>query len=268
STGDFSGYVRIRGVMASEGVVLGTLLSSAGPTYEWGKEVRSGFVGHYLGGHECDSIHNDSLSYSLLTISQEDLDYAVVQREMKLPADFWSDPKFSAVQDRQYHELHFHLRAARKALENPEIQNSQAVRAAVLEETLELYLRALATLEVGADRRAVLMPNHFQTVRKTEDYLRANSGRPVQLAEIAYQMGVSQTSLNRAFKNTLNMSPIAYLRRWRLTQVRRCITEEAELGTSVSDAAIRFGFWELGRFSGQYKELFGELPSTTLNSGS
>ena len=28
--------------------------------------------------------------------------------------------------------------------------------------------------------------------------------------------------------------------------------------------AADFGFWEFGRFSGQYRRLFGELPSETL----
>ena len=45
---------------------------------------------------------------------------------------------------------------------------------------------------------------------------------------------------------------------------RRALRENAPTATTVTEIATRFGFWQFGRFAGEYKSLFGELPSTTL----
>ena len=264
STGSFHGSVRVRGVMASDGIVLGTLMSADGPTFEWGKEVRTGDVGYYLGGHECDSIHNGSLNYILLTLPFETLAHAASDRELNFPPDFWNNPGFSMTQARRSRELHLFLRTACAALEDHEIHSSNAVRSAVLDECIDRFLGAFSVLEEGNADSIDLSPNHYRAVRTAEDYLRSNSEDAVRLSNLSDETGFSRASLNRAFMHVFDVSPITYLRRWRLSQVRRCLSEEAEIGTSVTRAALRFGFWELGRFSSQYKDLFGELPSMTL----
>jgi AraC-like DNA-binding protein len=44
---------------------------------------------------------------------------------------------------------------------------------------------------------------------------------------------------------------------------RRALREAAP-STSVTDIAMRYGFWQLGRFAVEYKALVGESPSATL----
>jgi Helix-turn-helix domain len=57
-----------------------------------------------------------------------------------------------------------------------------------------------------------------------------------------------------------------YLTLLSLHQVHRELQDADARATTVTDVATRQGFWELGRrFSTSYRELFTELPSTTLH---
>ena len=50
----------------------------------------------------------------------------------------------------------------------------------------------------------------------------------------------------------------------RLQGVRRALRNQRAKDTTVTSVATGYGFYELGRFAGAYKELFGEVPSETL----
>ncbi len=60
------------------------------------------------------------------------------------------------------------------------------------------------------------------------------------------------------------MPPGRFLKLLRLNRVRRDLIRESCAERSVTSLAITHGFTELGRFAGEYRALFGELPSETL----
>ena len=87
---------------------------------------------------------------------------------------------------------------------------------------------------------------------------------PLSLLEVCARLGVAARSLNAFSNAVLGMSAGAYLRRRRLHRVlARLRSGEA---ASVTEAATRHGFWELGRFAAEYGAVFGETPSATLRS--
>jgi len=74
---------------------------------------------------------------------------------------------------------------------------------------------------------------------------------------------VTPRTLQRHFRQFLGQSPIEVLREIRLNCVRRDLLL-AHDGVNVGELASRYGFTHLGRFSGWYRDRFGETPSATL----
>jgi AraC-like DNA-binding protein len=50
----------------------------------------------------------------------------------------------------------------------------------------------------------------------------------------------------------------------RLSETRRALLAARSRLTTVTEIAMCFGFLELGRFSVEYRKVFGESPSQTL----
>jgi AraC-like DNA-binding protein len=152
---------------------------------------------------------------------------------------------------------------ARRLLEKkPElIAHPEVARA--LEQDLT---RALVTcLSIGAHclhlapgrRRAEIM-------RQFEEALAAHSEGVPHLPDLFKAIGVPERTLRACCAEFLGMSPGRYLRLLRLARVRTALCHADAAMVNVSDVARRYGFLQLGRFAAQYRAVFGESPSTTL----
>jgi AraC-like DNA-binding protein len=110
---------------------------------------------------------------------------------------------------------------------------------------------------IARDRHLVLM-------RRFHALLEANPEDPIYLPELSSALGVSARTLRDCCQEHLGMGPKRYLLLRRMHFVRRALMEGSPNTTTVTDSAMRYGFWELGRFAGVYKSVFRESPSTTL----
>ena len=101
-----------------------------------------------------------------------------------------------------------------------------------------------------------------QIADRFEQIARANIAKPASIAELCRNAAVTPRTLSRAFRAIRGMMPYRYLLQLRLSEVRRALSSHSE-AANVTEVATRFGFRELGRFSAQYREAFGESPSDT-----
>ncbi|MFJ8813869.1 AraC family transcriptional regulator [Amycolatopsis thermoflava] len=106
-----------------------------------------------------------------------------------------------------------------------------------------------------------------RVVRLVVDRMEADPGFPHTTASLAKAVGVTDRSLQLAFRKELNLRPMEYLRQVRLRRVHNeLLAAEAET-VSVTEVARKWGFSHVGHFAARYREHFGENPSDTLRRG-
>jgi AraC-like DNA-binding protein len=110
-------------------------------------------------------------------------------------------------------------------------------------------------------------PAGRSAVRAARDYIEANAGQPLTVAEIARAAGVGVRTLQQGFQRTTDMSPMQYLRQVRLREAHRELLSADPAGTSVAEVAARWGFLHQGRFAARYREHYDMLPADTLRRG-
>jgi AraC-like DNA-binding protein len=151
------------------------------------------------------------------------------------------------------------------AQHNPSVLTSHnALRS--LERSLQMVIAmALAQNHPTFSRRyGRTKLSHSFVCRRVEAYLEAHLSEPVYLADLCAATGVSERTLQQVFLECYGVSPLQYLKLRRLNLARQCLRDGTPEQTRVTGVALDCGFWELGRFAADYKALFGESPSHTL----
>lgn len=83
-------------------------------------------------------------------------------------------------------------------------------------------------------------------------------------SELAAALGVTDRWVRAAFHRVFGVSATAYFRARAIDGAHRDLRVAHPGAASVTEVAMRWGFWHLGRFSATYRSYFGEVPSETL----
>jgi AraC family ethanolamine operon transcriptional activator len=133
---------------------------------------------------------------------------------------------------------------------------------------VELVETLLATVRESTDwepaRKELAKQEQSRIVKTAEDYALSHVDSRLYVSDLCKITGVSERTLEYAFKQIMGMTPVAYLIRLRLHRVREALRSATPGSTTVSAVALDWGFWHFGEFSRTYKDCFAELPSETL----
>ena len=114
------------------------------------------------------------------------------------------------------------------------------------------------SVETASDRRS------RGPVDDVIDYVEGHLSEELTAADLARVAGVGVRTLQKWFQAAQGVSPLVYVRNARLDRVHAELTSGSG---SVTESAVRWGFYHAGRFAQQYRERFGELPSETARLG-
>jgi AraC family ethanolamine operon transcriptional activator len=133
---------------------------------------------------------------------------------------------------------------------------------------VEMFEMLLATLRVASEfeptRSDRARQAHSLLVKAAEDFALSRIDKPLFVTDLCTAAGVSERTLEYAFKEVMGLTPVNFLNRLRLHRVRQALLAASHGSSTVSGEALKWGFWHFGEFSRAYKACFGELPSDTL----
>lgn len=155
-----------------------------------------------------------------------------------------------------------HQSTARLAQQAPElIANADVARG--IEQSL-IHAMTLCFQFAGDKDFGCSLRNRSQVMRAFKHFLEECDDTPIYVPELCTKLRIAERTLRTICQEYFGMGPKKYLFLRRMHLARRTLRSSDAETTSVTEVAMRFGFWELGRFSVAYRDLFGELPSVTL----
>jgi len=136
-------------------------------------------------------------------------------------------------------------------------------RRLIEQECIRRFVEVMA--RAGDGNRLECRPtNRERLVRRAEEYMHAYLADPPSVLDLCREVGVSERTLRYAFQEVRGLSPMAYFKAARLNAVREELKAADADAASVHEVARRWGFRHSGEFAADYRRLFGELPSQTL----
>lgn len=104
-----------------------------------------------------------------------------------------------------------------------------------------------------------------QVVSRALEFIDAHKDKVLSIDELCQITFTSRRTLQNCFEQVTGQSPALFLKQLRLNSVRKILAQSEE-PVVISNIAMDWGFWHLSQFSADYKKLFCETPSQTLNS--
>jgi AraC family ethanolamine operon transcriptional activator len=186
-----------------------------------------------------------------------------------LSPEMWDRPKRQVVQFRSARHnalpqvLDLWLSAARSAARSGKSLNTAAMRSIILQTTLQIMTDS-AQDDISPPPASLSRAVRICRIARAHVQERFEAQMVPTIVDVCLSVGVSERALQYAFQTCVGVSPLAYIRRCRLNRVRSTLLTADAKVTTVTQVAMQFGFLHLGRFAGEYKQIFEELPTATL----
>jgi AraC-like DNA-binding protein len=121
----------------------------------------------------------------------------------------------------------------------------------------EIHWRLLTGPQGGLVRQIGTAGSRIALVARAIAWIKAHYDEPIRVDDLAAEVGLSVSSLNRHFRTATAMSPLQYQKQLRLQQARlRLLADPAD----VAGTGHAVGYTSASQFSREYRRLFGAPP--------
>lgn len=105
--------------------------------------------------------------------------------------------------------------------------------------------------------------NYSKLMRKVDGIIGEDIKSPIYSERIAEELNVTIRTLHNVSKKMTGLSLHRYIYIKRMWAVRQVLLKKNR-NSKIKSIAFDHGFWHLGRFSVEYRKMFGETPLETL----
>ncbi|MGR3466722.1 MAG: helix-turn-helix domain-containing protein [Shimia sp.] len=125
----------------------------------------------------------------------------------------------------------------------------------------ELHFRCLTAPQGGMLRALIARTGHAGRIARAIEIINANCARPLSMAALATEAGLSESAFYQHFKAVTRMTPLQYQKQMRMHEAERIL---AFGGATVTEVAFRVGYESLSQFSREYSRKFGVSPKAAM----
>jgi AraC-like DNA-binding protein len=236
---------------------------NAGPLRWNGSEAQAGALFNFNDGR-LDGINRSKFGGYTVSFTEALLHQvaALLQIDIDLASGLGSTP-FWNPQGAEHERLRSNLQLFERAGvagDNPVLRD--------FKEAFDFDLAASVVRIIGSDHShhySETAPFRAAALKRALKILDDPDQIPMRVTELCQEAGTSLATLERAFLEEFGVTPKSYMQSRRLSAVRQELMN-AESDALIADIANRWEFWHMGRFAGEYRKQFAELPSQTLRS--
>lgn len=260
----FSAGIYAKRTSADEKILIGMLLGAEDRVTQWSFDMVPGDIVVIPPLTEHHAVHCGGSSYAVIRLDPRELPSAFGgEAQLSAPESWQEQNRYRANSDVGTTAVRGLSLLANHLARHQGVQSKES--AEYWKRTIIECMAATIRSSLPPDDRGGHLISSMKLVRSVEDYLQMTGDRPLHISEICSRLHLSRRSLHRAFHEIFGIGPVTFLRQKRLCTVHSILRDSLPGATTVSEVAMRQGFVELGRFSRDYRIMFGEYPSQTLS---
>jgi len=131
-----------------------------------------------------------------------------------------------------------------------------------------LLTQVLVSSNAGENLQPVKARSRDRAVKRVVEHLNDDGCSHPSLSDLCIIANVSERTLRYAFQERYGISPVQFVRSWRLNAAHRLLKQPVKEKMTIADIAGTCGFLDPSMFAKHYRSLHGELPSETITRAS